>query len=802
MNMFTKFLKSSVAVVCASSAALFSQGALAADAVTTSPTRVYAAVGGAFSFTVTLPAGNTTSTTDLLVSYTANTTSPVITPYAQCIDPATPAPYDGAPANSKYVNWDAGLAIFPTAAACGSQSGAITLATFSGVASVIPAGSYTIQVLNGFANADTNVASNDVTICQKTTVSSVTAPADAFEGTAQTFTVNFAGAVPAGCGGFSIPVTLTGTATAAPDNVAITTNNCAAVAAGASSCTVIIQGVDDTALDGNKVATLTVTDSTAADVYVSAGKTANANVLDNEVGASVAATTPNASEAGPTNGVFTFTRTGATTSSLNLVSAISGTATYTADYSITAGTCTIVSQSAMSITVTVPAASASCSVNIVPVDDTLVEGPETVVFGVPTGTGVAGTGSAATVTIADNDTPPVFSMGANTGTCAEAVSPTNCTFAINRDSGVATATTVNFTVSGTATRGTDYVLKTGGCGGTALTANTISHPNASPLTIDVCPIDDFAVEGPETVIFTLNTGSGYSLGTTTSATQTIADDDSPQVVTVAVSAPVSEAGGVLTYTFTRSGGSAAAQAAALAVNITPPPASSRYTNSCTSPITFPASSPTPALTVTCTVTAVDNTAVDGNVNVPVTVAAPTVAGSYTVGSPATATGVINDDEVAVNAVAGNTGSAASLGITEGGIARFSVSCPTLTTPFTVNYSISPATPATGDAFVGGVATGSVTCPAAAASLVAVPTTVQTIDDTVVGNSRTYTMTISVPTLPPAPAPAATVIGNAVAVVTVADNDQPKTIPTLGAAGLGLMSLMLAGLAAFQRRRRA
>ncbi len=801
MTMFAKVLKSSAAVAVASCAALLAQGVFAADAVTTSPTKVYAAVGGSFTFTVTLPAGNATSTTDLLVSYTANTTSPAITPYAQCIDAATPSPYDGAPANSKYVNWDAGLAIFPSAAACGSQSGAITLATFSGVASTIPSGAYTIQVLNGFANADTNVTSNDVTICQKTTVSSVSAPADAFEGTAQTFTVNFASAVPTGCGGFAIPVALTGTATAAPDNVVITTNNCASVAAGASSCTVVVQGVDDTALDGNKVATLTVTDSTASDVYISAGKTANANVLDNEVGASVASTTANASETGPTNGVFTFTRTGVTTSSLNLVSAISGTATYTADYSITAGTCAIAAQSAASITVTVPAGSASCTVNIVPVDDVVVEGPETVIFGVPTGSGVAGTGSAATVTIADNDTPPVFSL-AQAGACAEPSA--NCTFTITRDSGIAASTTVNFTVAGTATRSTtgaagsgDYYLALTSCvPANVIAGNSVTHPNASPLPINVCVLDDLLVEGPETVIMTLTANPPtYTVGTA-SQTQSIADDDSPQVVTVAVNGPVSEAGGVLTYTFTRSGGSAAAQAATLSVNTTAPATSSRYSTTCGASITFAASTST----ATCTVTAIDNVAVDGNVTATVAVAAPTVAGAYTVGSPSSATGTINDDDVAVNAVAGNTGSATSAGIVEGGIARFSVSCPTLTSAFTVNYSITPAVPATGDAFVGGGATGSVTCPVGAAGLVAVPTTVQTLDDTVIGNTRTYTMTISVPTAQPAPA--ATVIGNAVAVVSVADNDRPLVIPTMGAIGLGLMSLMLAGLAAFQRRRRA
>jgi len=36
---------------------------------------------------------------------------------------------------------------------------------------------------------------------------------------------------------------------------------------------------------------------------------------------------------------------------------------------------------------------------------------------------------------------------------------------------------------------------------------------------------------------------------------------------------------------------------------------------------------------------------------------------------------------------------------------------------------------------------------------------------------------------------------------VQDNDQAVVVPTMGAAGLALMSLMLAGLAALQRRRR-
>ena len=747
------------------------------------------------------------------MSHTANTTSPSIVPYASCIDPATPAPYNGAPADSKYVNWSAGAGIFPSAAACGGAAGAITLATFSGTASAIPGGSYVIQVLNGFAAVDPNLAGNDVIVCQKTTVTSVTPGSNPVEGGTSSFTVNFA-AVPTGCGGFAIPVSLSGPAVAGK-TAAIGTNTCTNINDGATSCTVGITTAQNPNIDGNMLATLTVTDSTAASNYVSAGRSASVDVLDDEVGASVAATTAAASETGPVNGVLTFTRTGATTASQALTSTITGTALpATGNFSFVGGSCTGVSYAAPTLSLTVPSGSASCTVNVVPVDDTAVEGSQTVIAGVPTGPSAVGTGSAATVTIADNDTPPVFSV-AKAGACAEALAPTNCTFTITRDGGVATATTVNFTVTGTATRATDYVLKTGGCAaGTALTANSISHPDANPLVIDVCPTDDALIEsGGETVIFTVTANPPtYTVGTA-SQTQNIADDDSPQVVTVSGGGAVAEAAGTGVFTFTRSGGSLAVQALPLTVNIARS-GTATYGAACTAGVDYTSTTTGTTLTLTgatgtITVTACDDNLIDPAETVIYTVAAPTAPADYTVGSPAAATATITDDDVAVNAVSGATGSALSTSTAEGTIVRFSVSCPTLATAQSIDFSITPATAYAGDVYSGSP-TGSVTCPAAAASLVAVPTTVQTINDTTIGNARTYTMTISIPQVMFAaasnglkaggPSAAATIIGNAVATVNVTDDDQPVGVPTMSMFGLGFMSLMLAGFVAFQRRR--
>ncbi len=401
--------------------------------------------------------------------------------------------------------------------------------------------------------------------------------------------------------------------------------------------------------------------------------------------------------------------------------------------------------------------------------------------------GSLGSGTVATVNVADSPAQTV----------TVAVSPATAT----EEGGVLTYT---FTRAGTAPQiAAALAVTITPPAASSRYSSTCTSPVsfAAAATTATCAVTgngNSAVDGNINAVVAVAAGAGYTAGTPSSATGTITDDDGPQTVTIAVSpASVAENGGSpLVFTVTRAGGSPSQLAQPLTVNLsgTGTAATSRYSTTCGATLTIAATQ----ATASCNVTPIDNATIDGSATAVVSIGS---SAGYTTGSPSSATGTINDDDVAINAVAGNTGSAASMGITEGAVARFSVSCPTLAAPFTVNYSIAPATPATGDVFVGGGATGSVTCPAAAASLVAVPTTVQTLDDSLIGNARTYTMTISVPAVP-GPAPAATVIGNAVATVVVADNDQPTSIPTMGAAGLGLLSLMLAGLAAFQRRRRA
>jgi hypothetical protein len=104
-------------------------------------------------------------------------------------------------------------------------------------------------------------------------------------------------------------------------------------------------------------------------------------------------------------------------------------------------------------------------------------------------------------------------------------------FTVSRTGNTSSALTVNYTVSGSATKGTDYNNITGTTGNTG----TITIPvGATSATIALNVVDDALVEGNETVTVTLNSITSYQL-TTNSATITIADNDFSTVVDPTVS---------------------------------------------------------------------------------------------------------------------------------------------------------------------------------------------------------------------------------------------------------------------------
>ncbi len=122
--------------------------------------------------------------------------------------------------------------------------------------------------------------------------------------------------------------------------------------------------------------------------------------------------------------------------------------------------------------------------------------------------------------------PPV-TLSVSDATATEA-GTTSGVFTISRQEASDTAV-VNFTLTGTAARGTDYVSS-------PLTA-TIP---AGALSVDVpiVPIDDAALEPNETVIMTLRSGPGYIVGTPSVGTVTIVSEDvAPDFTVTALTVP-------------------------------------------------------------------------------------------------------------------------------------------------------------------------------------------------------------------------------------------------------------------------
>jgi subtilisin family serine protease/subtilase family serine protease len=109
----------------------------------------------------------------------------------------------------------------------------------------------------------------------------------------------------------------------------------------------------------------------------------------------VTASTPQATEAGPVAGVFTFTRTGDSTAPLTVHYTVAGTAVVGNDYLSLPGT------------VTIEVASPTAIVSVMPIDDAAYENNESVVLTLAADAGYSiGAPNAGTVTVVSNDLPP------------------------------------------------------------------------------------------------------------------------------------------------------------------------------------------------------------------------------------------------------------------------------------------------------------------------------------------------------------------------------------------------------------
>ncbi len=110
---------------------------------------------------------------------------------------------------------------------------------------------------------------------------------------------------------------------------------------------------------------------------------------------------------------------------------------------------------------------------------------------------------------------------------------TNLTYTFTRSGTTSGASTVNFSVAGTADDATDYVLSGSGVSynAAAYTGTVTILDGSSTATVTVDPSADGVVEPNETVVLTVTPGTGYTVGSPGVATGTILNDDTPPQVT-------------------------------------------------------------------------------------------------------------------------------------------------------------------------------------------------------------------------------------------------------------------------------
>ena len=285
----------------------------------------------------------------------------------------------------------------------------------------------------------------------------------------------------------------------------------ATIAAGAASASVIVIPIDDTAVEGNETVVLTL--SANAAYTVGSPKSATVTIADNDQAAEkpiVSLATPDstASESGPDTATITIRRTGSTAAALTVQYSLGGSASNGTDYQSLSGSATI------------PAGAAATSVTITPIDDTAVEGDETVVLTLSANTAyTVGSPSSATVTITDNDQvsgdKPVVSLSTPDAVASES-GPDPATVKVYRTGSTAAALTVTYQLGGTAENGADYETLSG----------SVTLPvGSSSANIVVRPINDSQVELIEWVTFTVRPNNAYIVGSPSTASIMILDND-------------------------------------------------------------------------------------------------------------------------------------------------------------------------------------------------------------------------------------------------------------------------------------
>ena len=272
---------------------------------------------------------------------------------------------------------------------------------------------------------------------------------------------------------------------------------------------------------------------------------------------------------------------------------------------------------------------AGATISIPTQNDSADEADGSVTVTLTAGSGyTVGTPATATVTVRDDDVPTA-QFAAAASTAAESAGTRNV--AVRLVPAPAQSTTVSYALSGTAVRGSDYTIS-----GVTSNTGTVTVGASGTATIPVAITDDSATESAETVVLTLTGGAGYDIGANQSHTLTITDNDTAGVPQVSVTAgPAVDEGTAATFAVS------ASPAASGTVTV-------RYTVTQNGQFVTSGqlgSNKTRTLSgagATISIPTQNDSADEADGSVTVTL---TAGSGYTVGTPATATVTVRDDDV-------------------------------------------------------------------------------------------------------------------------------------------------------------
>ncbi|MCY4055840.1 MAG: hypothetical protein OXF67_08275, partial [Cyanobacteria bacterium MAG CAR4_bin_6] len=320
--------------------------------------------------------------------------------------------------------------------------------------------------------------------------------------------------------------------------------------------------------------------------------------------------------------------------------------------------------------VSVPAGATRITIPVAIIDDSVIESNETVVLTLLPGTGynldANRSGQKHTLTIADNDTPlPMV----NITSAAGGDEGDDVTFVITANPAPASALPVSVTVTAMG----DYGISAG--------TRTVSIPTGGSFTLTLPTTDDTVDEENGSVTLTVEAGAGYTVGALSSQTASITNDD---LSTQRLTEPPQP-------TISITGGSAVTEGGDVVFTLTADPvpaADLLVTVSVTESGNVATSGETGARTVTIgtggtvdfTVATEDDAIDEADGSIAATI---TTGTGYTVGSVATASVTVADNDVPTVSITGGSS------VTEGGDATFTLTAspaPAANLPVTVSVT--------------------------------------------------------------------------------------------------------------------